>query len=559
MSLFCHPLLIVCSSLLVCLSLLSFNFFLFSNIKYGGPPPPPPPRILQDDSSSASTLGEAIHNLYSSTRLSSSSSSSPSLFPSSSPLFPRFSGLTPGLLPSLNLLPPPPPRPSNLHHPPSSRPSILPPNSRPSILPPNSRPSILPLRDTAGFHAAQAALSSYLSHSPLGLLSTLSRASIDSPTSSASIGLLPEEEEDEEEEEEGHLTNAGRGVPRSGLTSSSTTDGASSSRPTFPPPAAIDLIRSSYPNCPLACETGWTGDLWCDKECNTEECGFDDGDCKDWCRSECPPSWLADGNCDLDCYTEECKWDQGDCKELEEKGYKELPLSSSAEFDYSGCQCDSKLLDNGVCDPECNTYECNRDKLNCSEKCNDSCITLWQADGVCDQECDTPGCSYDKGDCDGCDAANECRAWMPANTVCDVQCNTAECGHDSGDCIGMLDVLGVDYSVQPFVVEFCAEEFVGDGYCDIQCFSEAGQWDGGDCAGADIAALKKTLVFPGHIGMLGPQQSRRMLLSEEEEEETTDAAASRQQKDKLVRYRRKLTEQNGERKYRPSSLKQLQV
>ena len=72
----------------------------------------------------------------------------------------------------------------------------------------------------------------------------------------------------------------------------------------------------------------WRGDGYCDDENNTEECGFDGGDCCDndrpnwnhFCQ-ECDcleprcqaPNWKGDGYCDDENNTEECGFDGGDC------------------------------------------------------------------------------------------------------------------------------------------------------------------------------------------------------------------------------------------------------
>eukprot|EP00922_Rhytidocystis_sp_ex-Travisia-forbesii_P010048 GHVS01014735.1.p1 GENE.GHVS01014735.1~~GHVS01014735.1.p1 ORF type:complete len:548 (+),score=101.24 GHVS01014735.1:252-1895(+) len=531
----CHPLLFVFSGLLVLLSAAPFCYHFFCSISVVTQP-----RRLQTSTADSRATADSrptadvLQHLYNSVVGQQPARPPPVLHSSdsSSALFPRFSPIKTSITTSS-------------------------------------------AETTESFHAAQAALTEYLNPSVESPLPTAASSTLLSPSTRESppaVGVITKTE-----------TTTGTDVitvsELSGSTINSTTttheggqevlSGFAASHPTTTTadissqqtdlaaahrPTPIDSLRGTYPNCPLECEADWTGDLWCDKECNISQCGYDAGDCKDWCRSECPPLWMGDGHCDLDCYTEECKWDNGDCKHLQDKGYKALTLSTSSRgsFDYSNCTCDRKLLGNGSCDAECNTYECNKDMLDCTEKCNKSCVTLWQGDGICDQQCDTPECFHDKGDCKGCDALDKCRGWMPANTVCDMQCNAAECDHDGGDCIGMLDILGVDYNSQPYIFEFCANEFLGDGHCDIQCFSEKGQWDGGDCAGADIEKLMDTLVFPltGREGGEEPMMSAgRLLLS--------SVAVLSEQKEKMVTYRRKLMQQNTKRKYRADVAAQL--
>eukprot|EP00922_Rhytidocystis_sp_ex-Travisia-forbesii_P010052 GHVS01014740.1.p1 GENE.GHVS01014740.1~~GHVS01014740.1.p1 ORF type:complete len:542 (+),score=113.46 GHVS01014740.1:260-1885(+) len=528
----CHPLLFVFSGLLVLLSAAPFCYQFFCSISVVTQQP----RRLQTpaDSSRPTVLQHLYNSIVrqpATPPLALHSSDSPSA------LFPRFSPI------------------------------------KASVIPASSSSSSS--GTTESFHAVQAALTNYLNPSvdsppPTAASSTTLLSPSSSESSSAPVvGVITETETTtgsdvtaaSEVTPSGTINSTHEGGQEllSGFAASTptaTTADISPAAPAAHRPPPIDALRGSFPSCPLECEDGWTADLWCDKECNIAECGFDAGDCKGWCRSECPPLWNGDGRCDLDCYTEECKWDSGDCKHLQDKGYKALTLSTASmeSFDYSNCKCDRKLLGNGSCDAECNTYECNKDKLDCTEKCNKSCVTLWQGDGICDQECDTPECFHDKGDCKGCDALDKCRGWMPANTICDMECNSAECDHDGGDCIGMLDILGVDYNSQPYIVEFCANEFVGDGHCDIQCFSEKGQWDGGDCAGADIEKLMATLVFPftdrggGGEEVEQGMPAGRMLLS---------SVAVAEQKEKMVTYRRKLMQQNKKRKYRAEVAAQL--
>eukprot|EP00923_Selenidium_pygospionis_P017494 GHVN01030797.1.p3 GENE.GHVN01030797.1~~GHVN01030797.1.p3 ORF type:complete len:119 (+),score=17.73 GHVN01030797.1:100-456(+) len=46
------------------------------------------------------------------------------------------------------------------------------------------------------------------------------------------------------------------------------------------PSGYVDDLRAMFPKCPPGCENDWLGDGWCDKECNTELCGKDGGDCE---------------------------------------------------------------------------------------------------------------------------------------------------------------------------------------------------------------------------------------------------------------------------------------
>lgn len=264
--------------------------------------------------------------------------------------------------------------------------------------------------------------------------------------------------------------------------------------------------------CSRGCKKDWLGDGWCDSACNTEACGFDEGDCLGWCSGDCKPSWEGDGYCDAACYVAACNWDRGDCSRWREQGVdaverralqQKLRQFQQHRLQLPECKCERRLLVNGSCTPECNVPECLFDGGECLDMCNAKCSKSWLGDGDCDRECDTPECAYDKGDCasttnatlqamrkengtlEVCDST--CRLWMIGNGVCDKQCNNAACGYDNGDCDNITAVVEIDYSVEPEAVyQFCAKEWIGDGHCDANCYNKPSRWDGGDCEGTEF-------------------------------------------------------------------------
>ena len=104
----------------------------------------------------------------------------------------------------------------------------------------------------------------------------------------------------------------------------------------------------------------WHGDGFCDDENNTEQCGFDGGDCCDvnkdrngaqWdkfctdckCREKGPevgwkckaPNWQGDGYCDDENNVRECGFDLGDCC----SGHQTKNINPDWDLFCDNCQC----------------------------------------------------------------------------------------------------------------------------------------------------------------------------------------------------------------------------
>lgn len=243
-----------------------------------------------------------------------------------------------------------------------------------------------------------------------------------------------------------------------------------------------DSLRAQFPDCPIGCENGWPGDLWCDSECAGDDCGNDAGDCEGWCSPDCNPEWLADGFCDRDCNLPECDFDKGDCESK-----NNVPGTDKENFDYSKCSCSADLLDNEKCDDECNTKECNWDKLYCNHQCTADCAFMWLGDGDCDDACNIPECDYDKGDCSEC--APGCVQWQVGNGLCDTACYNKKCDHDMGDCDGICKTYPFSYDDPVFHYPHCRDEWIGDGHCDCLCNVEECDFDGGECKGHNCTSI----------------------------------------------------------------------
>eukprot|EP00979_Chaetoceros_neogracilis_P004274 scaffold752_cov196-Chaetoceros_neogracile.AAC.9 len=162
--------------------------------------------------------------------------------------------------------------------------------------------------------------------------------------------------------------------------------------------ALCDDLRSNYPNCALENENVYRlGNFHCDSEFNTEECGWDMGDCAvpkyPDCRVASPGS-IGDGECQKLGNIADCGFDGGDCEEFNAK--------------YPDCSVDfPESIGNGFCNGVAyNTIECG----------------------------------FDGGDCDEFNAKYpNCNAGVPG-AIGDGRCNgpnynTTECGFDGGDCL----------------------------------------------------------------------------------------------------------------------------
>ena len=271
----------------------------------------------------------------------------------------------------------------------------------------------------------------------------------------------------------------------------------------------------------------------CDKaKYNTEECGWDGGDCILYnALTNCNvslPSFIGNGVCDGDEYnTEDCEWDGGDCLEFNEK-YPDCHVDLMHELgngrcdgrpgDYNTILCgwedgdcrveneklwrtypdckggiDPRLVGDGYCHGGAyNTAECGWDGNDCASEnekypgCDVDDFN-YIADGECDGgRYNTVECDWDGGDClDFNERYPDCLVDTPhdiGNGECNGgEFNTLACGWDGGDC-AEFQAIYPDCQVDD-------PAYIGDGECDswvdpIYNTTECG-WDGGDCLGAE--------------------------------------------------------------------------
>jgi hypothetical protein len=114
----------------------------------------------------------------------------------------------------------------------------------------------------------------------------------------------------------------------------------------------------------------------------------------------------------------------------------EAPSASISETYPSSltCECSEELLNNSICDYQCNTLSCRWDNGSCVSFPGCSCDKNMLGDGVCNQECNTPDCYWDMNDCLYIHPGCLCHKLLIGDGICDSSCNTSLCGWDGGDC-----------------------------------------------------------------------------------------------------------------------------
>uniref|UniRef100_A0A7R9VCJ2 LNR domain-containing protein n=1 Tax=Pseudictyota dubia TaxID=2749911 RepID=A0A7R9VCJ2_9STRA len=221
------------------------------------------------------------------------------------------------------------------------------------------------------------------------------------------------------------------------------------------------------------------------------------GNCSDpadafpnYCADADEPKRVGDGMCDIEYNTEECGYDAGDCIDFNTR--------------YPDCEVDS--LDgfgDGYCDVAFNSIECGYDGGDCSDfnLAYPNCTVDYPGD-IGDGNCDggiynTVECGYDGGDCLDFNAGYpDCEVDYPddiGDGDCEADYNTIECGYDGDDCAA-FNLAYPDCEVNfPYLI--------GDGNCDGGIYNsvECG-WDGGDCDEFNKKWPGCSVENPGFIG-----------------------------------------------------------
>jgi hypothetical protein len=174
-------------------------------------------------------------------------------------------------------------------------------------------------------------------------------------------------------------------------------------------------------------------------EYNTEECGWDGGDCVVEGYPDChvdDPSEIGNGECETfeDLYnTKECGWDGGDCV---------------LDYQYPDCQGNElygifgfdpeDIGDSLICHYGLNTKECGWDGGDC----------LYEG---------YPDCHVLIDNSDGYVWKLELNEWI-GNGICNEILNSKECGWDGGDCAPPSDFVEQDSPANPAAQDLSSAE-----------------------------------------------------------------------------------------------------
>lgn len=190
--------------------------------------------------------------------------------------------------------------------------------------------------------------------------------------------------------------------------------------------------------------------------------------------------------------------------------------SESSSFDADACAsagCTVDMLNNGICDSECDNPQCQWDTAQC--RCSSGCdySSNYFGDGFCDAVCNNVFCFWDSPDCNtqNCDngvicydeilsgggggggpgdgggdpgagggddpcsdpyaeCASGCTCMSVGNGICNAACNVEACYFDGYDC-GFPDGGGGGGGGSGECAPGCPDIWIGDGYCDAACAS----------------------------------------------------------------------------------------
>ena len=217
-----------------------------------------------------------------------------------------------------------------------------------------------------------------------------------------------------------------------------------------------------------AIPASYVNDGYCDGGIfNTEECGWDGGDC---CQDSCVGS--EDFICGVAGF---------DCLDPTSVNFNNATIPSEMECEFFGLP--EGFLGDGYCDTLLNNEPCNYDGGDC---CPQTCIN---GPGGCfesPETCLDPLATVA--------AVAGCQVEFVSDGACDASNNKEECGYDGGDCCPLTCIFGPGGCFES--EETCEDPlgrcdffglpvfYLGDGYCDQELNYEGCNYDNGDCCEA---------------------------------------------------------------------------
>ena len=264
------------------------------------------------------------------------------------------------------------------------------------------------------------------------------------------------------------------------------------------------------------CVTFYIGDNICNYNCMNLGCNYDSPVYSDDiyttfqssdCFSSCPCSRekLTNGVCDAQCNIYECGFDLGDC------GYCD-----------SGCFVKDLLSD--TCNHKCYRAECWSYSFNkCIGSCADGCTLENMGSYPCRDECKSEECRrYNDNTCKIDYCSYKCLTNYIGDKVCQAQCHNPDCSFDNGDCFCSFDCpdssgecLTNETYHDPcdtdscsykdgkcgYCASGCFKHHLGDGICQPECNTKSCNYDQGDCGCAPGCSFRYDPLYFTYINI----------------------------------------------------------
>ena len=253
--------------------------------------------------------------------------------------------------------------------------------------------------------------------------------------------------------------------------------------------------RSLFTENQSLCNNKYIGDGHCDPECmmnltnyDSKVIGFTEidallsSDCITECLStNCTIALLQNDICNSECNISICGWDKGACG-----------------FCVSGCYIEN--LTNSLPDVACNFSSCRYDN-NEFGWCAPGCYLENLTNPEFIRACNNSECNYQNGIGLTYECSSGCTLILLQNNYCDAQCNNFECNYDNNNCLCSPNCTDLILKTSTCYVDDpcltlncnykngkcgtcainCTEDKIGNGICNEECFNTNCSYDGGDC------------------------------------------------------------------------------